>query len=223
MPDTRLGTHSKRYSARIQDGQKKRKKNSGSESSANIKKKSRSFSVTIPLPGTASPSHIVGSRVSNVETVQNLRVGAVAVTPESPRSPPVIKISNRIDLFDTMSVLSDNMLVNEEEIDEVEEIFVPLCNECRDELTKTMQEFLLFGSVCHYCAVIVKDHVKMNTRKRFQYGYDGEATHCRRINLTGTNFTGANRYGGQLELTSVSRKKSKNDMELLCDEVLSEK
>jgi hypothetical protein len=63
-----------------------------------------------------------GSHVSNLESIRspNSNPWAIAVTPDSPPSPPIIKIRKKNDLFDTMSLLSATSYNenDEEEIDQ---------------------------------------------------------------------------------------------------------
>jgi hypothetical protein len=228
----KTGTQFKRYSARVQEKKNKtRSKNSHSHIHSvtvdveipDIPPKSSHFTNRNVLEHNPVEPVIAGSRVSNVEVISR-KYESVAVTPDSPPSPPIMRYSNSSVLFDTLSVLSDEMS-DDEEIDEVEEMDIPVCDDCHDQLKKSMKSFLLYGTICHYCSVVVIDHVNMNTKK-------WEAT-C--FNMERTDSSKRTRYSGEafhcrpLHLNPISKKKTKQSkkqkvtIDLLCDEELSTK
>lgn len=215
----RVGTHFKRYSARVYELSLQRR---GSGAAAVI----RGFSETVPravtrggsvpveatvvsvgaycgaaVSGTESAAVTItggsmngskatnlGSKVSHLEhafinestcSFGNRHVlTAPTVTPESPSSPPTIKHMKAVadELFEDVSVCSSSkheysknvmghVVDDPEYIEEVEEIRVGLCYNCLPMLNKTVQDFLLNGSVCDYCSKIVHDHVHLISRK----------------------------------------------------------
>jgi hypothetical protein len=205
----RRGTQFKRFSARVHEQ---------SQFKRPIRKISKHV---LPLVDTELNPIVsqAGSRVLNVELSirsPNSNPRAIAVTPDSPPSPPMIKVSKKNDLFDTMSVLSgtsiDDNYNDDEEIEEVEEIQVGLCCGCRDQLKKTLHEFLLYGSVCHYCSNIVQEHVHIISRK-----YEATSFNCEGPNPPkpyNTKPSKASRYGiansnsRRLEFVSITKKRN---------------
>eukprot|EP00978_Attheya_sp_CCMP212_P037196 scaffold173791_cov24-Attheya_sp.AAC.1 len=81
------------------------------------------------------------------------------------------ELFDKVDLSSTSSKddYSNNVegyVVDDPEyIEEVEEIRVDLCYNCLPMLYKSVQDFLLYGSVCDYCSKIVHDHVHLISRK----------------------------------------------------------
>eukprot|EP00978_Attheya_sp_CCMP212_P042734 scaffold265803_cov55-Attheya_sp.AAC.1 len=165
---------------------------------------------------------LAGSRVSNLELIMspNSNPCVVAVTPDSPPSPLMIKVRKKNDLFDTMFVLSgtDDNDNDDEEIEEVEEIEVGLCCGCRDQLKKTLHEFLLYGSVCHYCSNIVLEHLHIISCKYEATSFNAESTNPPKQYNTKSSL-----YSRKLEFVSVSKKRNTSGAEtVMCDEEIFE-
>eukprot|EP00978_Attheya_sp_CCMP212_P042949 scaffold271586_cov52-Attheya_sp.AAC.2 len=108
MPKSKahLGTQFKRFSGRVYQQKRLRKQN-------NIVSHGPRVPIAVPHVTSAVPTisqeiSQIGCRVSHIETpVFESTCVTIAVTPDSPTSPPVIKFLDSNDLFDSISVWSD--------------------------------------------------------------------------------------------------------------------